>query len=144
VPTTIHPGRQHCSKQRACSARDPQPATIIFASFTGEEAGLLGSREFVRQAKADSLKFVGALNNDMLGWSNDNRLDNTIRYSNAGIRDVQHAAAFLFTRMITYDAFYYKSTDAAAFYDGYWRHRGRHRLISGAGQPALPHAARHA
>ncbi len=103
---------------RVLSSR-PQPATIIFASFTGEESGLLGSREFVRQAKADSLRLVGALNNDMLGWSNDHRLDNTIRYSNAGIRDLQHAAAFLFTRMITYDAFYYKSTDAAAFYDGY-------------------------
>lgn len=103
---------------RVLSTR-PQPATIIFASFTGEESGLLGSREFVRQAKADGLKLVGALNNDMLGWSNDNRLDNTIRYSNAGIRDLQHAAAFLFTNMITYDAFYYKSTDAAAFYDGY-------------------------
>lgn len=103
---------------RVLSTR-PQPATIIFASFTGEESGLLGSREFVRQAKRDSLKLVGALNNDMLGWSNDHRLDNTIRYSNAGIRDLQHAAAFLFTRMITYDAFYYKSTDAAAFYDGY-------------------------
>jgi hypothetical protein len=61
----------------------------------------------------------GGAHNDMLGWSNDHRLDNTIRYSNAGIRDLQHAAAFLFTRMITYDAFYYKSTDAAAFYDGY-------------------------
>jgi Zn-dependent M28 family amino/carboxypeptidase len=99
----------------------PQPATIIFASFTGEEAGLLGSREFVRQAKADGLRFVGALNNDMLGWSNDNRLDNTIRYSNDGIRDVQHAAALKFTQMITYDAFYYRSTDAAAIYDGYGR-----------------------
>lgn len=103
---------------RVLSTR-PQPATIIFASFTGEEAGLLGSREFVRQSKADGLKFVGALNNDMLGWSNDNRLDNTIRYSNEGIRDVQHAAAMQFSKMITYDAFYYKSTDAAAFYDGY-------------------------
>lgn len=100
-------------------SRRPQPATIIFASFTGEESGLLGSREFVRRAKADSMRLVGALNNDMLGWSNDQRLDNTIRYSNPGIRDLQHAAAFLFTRMITYDAFYYKSTDAAAFYDGY-------------------------
>lgn len=103
---------------RVLSTR-PQPATIIFASFTGEEAGLLGSREFVRQAKLDSLKLVGALNNDMLGWSNDNRLDNTIRYSNEGIRDLQHAAAINFSNMITYDAFYYKSTDAAAFYDGY-------------------------
>ena len=33
-------------------AKHPQPATIIFASFTGEEGGLLGSREFVRQAVA--------------------------------------------------------------------------------------------
>jgi Tol biopolymer transport system component len=100
-------------------AKHPQPATIVFVSFTGEEAGLLGSREFVRQAAENKWKVVGALNNDMLGWANDNRLDNTIRYSNPGIRDVQHAAAFLFTSMITYDALYYKSTDAAAFYDAW-------------------------
>jgi len=97
----------------------PMPATIIFASFTGEESGLLGSREFVRRAVADSLKFVGALNNDMVGWSENHRLDNTIRYSNAGIRDVEHAGAFLFSKLITYDALYYKSTDAAAYYDAY-------------------------
>jgi hypothetical protein len=54
----------------------------------------------------------GALNNDMLGWSNDHRLDNTIRYSNAGIRDVQHAAALGFSKLITYDSRYYQSTDA--------------------------------
>ena len=39
------------------------------------------------------MRIVGALNNDMIGWANDHRLDNTIRYSNAGIRDVQHARA---------------------------------------------------
>jgi hypothetical protein len=97
----------------------PQPATIIFASFTGEEAGLLGSREFVRRARADKLKITGALNNDMVGWSNDNRLDNTIRYTNAGIRDIQHAAASLFTRLITYDARYHRGTDATAFFEAY-------------------------
>ena len=100
-------------------ANTPQPATIVFASFTGEEAGLLGSREYVRRAVADKLKLVGALNNDMVGWANDHRLDNTIRYSNAGIRDIQHAAAMQFSRMITYDALYYKSTDAAAYYEAY-------------------------
>jgi len=100
-------------------AGHPMPATIVFASFTGEESGLLGSREFVRQAVEKKLKLVGALNNDMIGWANDQRLDNTIRYSNAGIRDVQHAAAFLFTKLITYDALYYKSTDAAAYYEAY-------------------------
>ena len=97
----------------------PQPATIVFASFTGEEAGLLGSREFVRRAAADEVHVAGALNNDMIGWAGDFRLDNTIRYSNRGIRDVQHAAAMLFTSLITYDARYYKSTDAAAYYDAF-------------------------
>jgi hypothetical protein len=97
----------------------PQPATIVFASFTGEEAGLLGSREFVRRAVAGKIRIVGALNNDMVGWANDHRLDNTIRYSNAGIRDIQHAAAMQFSNMITYDALYYKSTDAAAYYEAY-------------------------
>ncbi|MBK7593766.1 MAG: M20/M25/M40 family metallo-hydrolase [Gemmatimonadetes bacterium] len=100
-------------------AKHPQPATIVFASFTGEEAGLLGSREYVRRAVADSIKLVGALNNDMLGWANDHHLDNTIRYSNPGIRDIQHAAAAQFSSMITYDALYYKSTDAAAYYEAY-------------------------
>jgi Tol biopolymer transport system component len=97
----------------------PMPATIVFASFTGEESGLLGSREFVRRAVEGKVQIVGALNNDMIGWSNDQRLDNTIRYSNPGIRDIQHGAAMLFTKLITYDALYFKSTDAAAYYDAY-------------------------
>lgn len=100
-------------------AKHPQPATIIFCSFTGEEAGLLGSREFVRLAQANKLQIVGALNNDMIGWANDNRLDNTIRYSNDGIRDIQHAAALQFTRLITYDSRYHRSTDATAFFEAY-------------------------
>jgi Tol biopolymer transport system component len=100
-------------------ARRPQAATIKFAWFTGEEAGLFGSREFVRRAVANKDKIVGALNNDMIGWANDERLDNTIRYSNGGIRDLQHAAAFLFTDLITYDAKYYRNTDAHAYYEVY-------------------------
>ena len=100
-------------------ANTPMASTIIFAAFTGEEAGLLGSREFVRQAVASKMQLLGALNNDMIGWTNDHRLDNTIRYSNAGIRDLQHAAAFLFSGMVTYDARYFRSTDAAAYYEAY-------------------------
>ncbi|HUF22886.1 MAG TPA: M20/M25/M40 family metallo-hydrolase, partial [Vicinamibacterales bacterium] len=100
-------------------AKHPQPATIVFASFTGEEAGLLGSREFVRQVTEAGWNVVGALNNDMIGWANDHRLDNTIRYSNPGIRDIQHAVALTFTDLITYDALYYRSTDAAAFYEAW-------------------------
>lgn len=100
-------------------AGHPMPATIIFASFTGEEAGLLGSREFVRRAIEGNRRIVGALNNDMIGWANDHRLDDTIRYSNPGIRDIQHGAAMQFSNLITYDARYYKSTDAAAYHEAY-------------------------
>ena len=100
-------------------AKSPQPATIIFISYTGEESGLLGSREFVRQAQANKMKIVGVLNNDMIGWANDHRLDNTIRYSNSGIRDIQHAAAMQFTKLITYDARWHRGTDATAFFEVY-------------------------
>ena len=101
-------------------AGTPLPATIVFASFTGEEAGLLGSREFVRQAAEAGWRVGGALNNDMIGWGSESaRMDNTIRYSNPGIKDLQHGAAFLFTDLITYDAKYYRSTDAAAFYEAW-------------------------
>jgi len=100
-------------------AKHPQSATIIFASYTGEEAGLLGSREFVRVAQANKMNIAGVLNNDMIGWANDNRMDNTIRYSNDGIRDIQHAAASLFTRLITYDARWHRGTDATAFFEAY-------------------------
>ncbi len=99
-------------------ATRPQPATLMFVAFTGEEAGLRGAREFGRRMK-DSIQVVGALNNDMMGWSNDQRMDNTIRYSNPGIRDIQHAAAIGFSRLITYDAFYYKNTDANALFDAW-------------------------
>jgi hypothetical protein len=100
-------------------ASRPLPATVEIAFFTGEESGLLGSREYVRRAVASGKRLVGALNNDMVGFAEDHRLDNTIRYSNQGIRDLQHGAALLFSRMTLYDAEYYKSTDAAAYYDAY-------------------------
>jgi hypothetical protein len=100
-------------------ARRPQAATLRFVWFTSEESGLRGSKEFVRRAAAAGDRVVGALNNDMLGWANDDRMDNTVRYANAGLRDVQHAAAFLFSDLITYDAHYYKFTDAHSLVDGF-------------------------
>ncbi|MQA92605.1 MAG: M28 family peptidase [Gemmatimonas sp.] len=100
-------------------ANRPQPETIRFAWLTGEEAGLLGGRELVRRALADGDRIVSALNNDMIGWTRSHRLDNTIRYSNDTIRDLQHNAAILFSDLITYDARYVLSTDAQAFYDAF-------------------------
>jgi hypothetical protein len=114
-------------------APNPLPVTIVFASFTGEEAGLLGSRRFVQLAGDEKWSIVGALNNDMIGWGGEgSRMDNTIRYSNAGIRDIQHGAAFLFSKLVLYDAKYYRGTDAAAFYDGWGD------IVGGIGRPVPP------
>jgi Tol biopolymer transport system component len=100
-------------------AKNPQPATIIFASLTAEESGLLGAREFVRVAEEEGLWAHGVVNNDMMGWTRHHRLDNTIRFSNHGIKDVQHSGAILFTDLITYDSRYYRFTDAHAFFDAF-------------------------
>ncbi len=97
----------------------PREATIQFAFLSAEEAGLLGAREFVRRAQEDAVHISGVLNNDMIGWTRSHRLDNTIRYSNPGIMEIQHAAAHFFSDLITYDALYYRGTDAAVFYDAY-------------------------
>jgi len=100
-------------------ANNPQPATIIFASLTAEESGLLGAREFVRVAEEEGLWAQGVVNNDMMGWTRHHRLDNTIRFSNHGIKNVQHSGAILFTDLITYDSRYYRFTDAHVFFDAY-------------------------
>jgi len=100
-------------------AGKPLPCTVVFAFFTGEEAGELGSREFIRVARENQWKIAAVLNNDMIGWADDFRLDDTIRFASYGLRDIQHAAAFLFSRLITYDTHYVKSTDGAPFYDAY-------------------------
>ena len=97
----------------------PRRASIQFVFLTAEEAGLIGAREFVEFAEEDDLDVAGVLNNDMIGWTRSHRLDNTIRYSNDGIRDLQHSAANLFSDLITYDSRYYRGTDAAVFYDAY-------------------------
>ncbi len=100
-------------------AGHPLPVSVVFAAFTGEESGFWGSREFVRRAKEKGLRILGAMNNDMIGWTNDNRLDDTIRYSNAGIRDVLHASAIGFSRLITYDSRYIKSTDSVPLFEAW-------------------------
>ena len=96
----------------------------------------------MRRAQENKTKIAGALNNDMVGWMNDGRMDNTIRYSNAGIRDIQHGAAMLFSRLITYDSRYFKGTDAASLLRCVRRRRRRDRFVSGLEQPALSSAER--
>jgi len=67
-----------------------------------------------------SIAYIGRADAEYtIGWMNDERMDNTIRYSNPGIRDIQHGAAMLFTKLVTHDALYFKGTDAVSLYDAY-------------------------
>jgi len=103
---------------RVLAAR-PQAETIRFALLGAEEAGLLGAVEFVRRAQAAGDDIASVINNDMLGWTRSHRLDNTIRYSNAEIRDLMHGGAILFSDLISYDSRYVRGTDAQVFWDAY-------------------------
>ena len=49
----------------------------------------------------------------------DGRYDDTIRYASDYLRDVEHGAAIQFSKLITYDARYYRGTDAGVFYEAY-------------------------
>ena len=101
-------------------AGTPLPCTVVFAFFTAEEAGELGSREFIRVARENKWKIAAVLNNDMIGWSQRTSASPTRSASRVyGLRDIQHAAAFLFSKMVTYDTQYVRSTDAEPFYDAY-------------------------
>jgi Tol biopolymer transport system component len=100
-------------------AKTPLPCSVVFAFFTAEEAGELGSREFIRIARENKWRIAAVLNNDMIGWGPDFRLADTIRFASYGLRDIQHAAAFLFSNLVTYDTHYVRSTDAAPFYEVY-------------------------
>jgi hypothetical protein len=136
-------GTRRCSR-RARAGDAAAAGHIHFAFLTGEESGLLGSPRVHAPRPRERRRRGRRLNNDMIGFANDQRLDNTIRYSNAGIRDIQHAAAFLFTDLITYDTRYYRSTDAHALLRRVRRCRRRHRQLPDPRQPALPPVARRA
>ena len=125
-------------------ARRPQPATIVFASFTGEEAGLLGSREYVRRALAAKMRIVGALNNDMVGWANDHRLDNTIRYSNAGHSRYPACRGDAVQRHDHLRRALLQKHRRGRILRSLRRHRRRHWILPGSRQPPLSPVARSA
>lgn len=53
-------------------AQVPHKNTCMFAAFTGEEQGLLGSRALAQRAKAEGWKLGAVLSNDMVGNSSNN------------------------------------------------------------------------
>src|SRR5690606_37881933 len=60
---------------RQLASRDePLPRRVVFIAFTGEEKGLLGSGEYVRNPLFPLDKTIAMLNFDMVGRLQDNKL----------------------------------------------------------------------
>lgn len=69
-------------------------ATLIFATFSGEEQGLVGSKAFVRSLDAGIRTRVKAvINMDMIGYSKDDSEDVLLESSNRFKSLVDHLAA---------------------------------------------------
>ncbi|HBZ71462.1 MAG TPA: aminopeptidase, partial [Deltaproteobacteria bacterium] len=59
---------------RAFAAEKPPPRTLVVVAFTGEEAGLVGSSEYVRNPAWPLAETIAMVNLDMIGRLRDQRV----------------------------------------------------------------------
>ena len=122
APTTTRRARRRCSRRRG-SSRDDAAAGHGRLRVVHRRGSRAARQPRVRAPAPAEQKWqvVGALNNDMIGWAGEgSRMDNTIRYSNAGHpRHPARRRVPVHATSILYDAKYYRGTDAAAFYEGW-------------------------
>lgn len=78
---------------RAFGAAGGAPRTLVFAAFSGEELGLLGSAEYLRRPAVPVDKTVLMVNLDMVGRLREGRLHIGGADSGTGLRDVVTEAA---------------------------------------------------
>jgi peptidase M28-like protein/PDZ domain-containing protein len=78
---------------RAFAAAGPRERTLVFALFAAEEAGLLGSGEYVREPAVPVARTAAMLNFDMVGRLRDGSLAIAGVASGRGLRDVVSEAA---------------------------------------------------
>jgi hypothetical protein len=77
---------------RAAAAAGGMPRTLVFALFSGEELGLLGSGYYVRHPAVPLDRTVAMLNFDMVGRMRDDRLTVSGVESGSGLRAVASRA----------------------------------------------------
>ena len=56
-------------------ALKPAPVTVVFAAFSGEEQGMLGSKHFTDEFTDGTERILGMINLDMVGRMNDNEVN---------------------------------------------------------------------
>ena len=98
--------------------RRPQPLqrTVVFAAFSGEEEGLLGSSHYVRHPPQPLSDHVFMLNMDMVGRLQDQRLVISGLGTGTGLEDLAAAAAGRAGLDFSRDASGYGASDQTVFY----------------------------
>jgi hypothetical protein len=97
----IHPGADDNASgtavvmalARAFGASGGAPRTLVFAAFSGEELGLLGSAEYLRRPAVPADKTVLMVNLDMVGRLREGRLHIGGADSGTGLRTIVTEAA---------------------------------------------------
>jgi hypothetical protein len=111
---------------RAFAAAGGAPRTLIFALFSGEEIGLLGSRHYVRSPPVPVDRTVAMVNLDMVGRLSDGRLTVGGVDSGGGLREILSEAG----RGEVLDGSPFSPSDHSAFYAAgvpvLFFHTGRH------------------
>jgi len=101
VGGVVHPGADDNASgtalvlglARALATAGGAPRTLVFALFSGEEAGLLGSTHYVRHPAVAIDRTVAMLNFDMVGRLRDRQLNVSGVESGTGLRAVVTEAA---------------------------------------------------
>ncbi len=97
-------------------SREEHDYTLRFICFSGEEQGLIGSYNYVSEAFARGDNIVAAMNFDMVGYTDDERYDLSVRYdSNSVWLGNMLMAASRFTQTEPY-SFYQVSPNSDHWY----------------------------
>src|SRR5215831_9084965 len=78
---------------RGFAAAGPQPRTLVFVAFAGEEMGLLGSSEYVRRPSVPLDRTVAMVNLDMVGRPREGKVYVAGVDSGSGLRALVSASA---------------------------------------------------
>ena len=120
-------------------SRNPQPATIVCILFAGEEQGLLGSKEWTREAVEDSLKVSAMLNLDMVGntiGANGVEEDKVIRIFSRGPLDSEHRQLARFVKEVS-ETYVPEMTVSLRYREDRYGRGGDHISFANAGFMAI-------
>jgi hypothetical protein len=104
--------------QKLASMRSTLRRSVVFVAFAGEEMGLLGSKEFVKNPPIDLKKVNAMINMDMIGRMNPST--NTISVGGTGTSEISDTLVTLLSAgrsfKVTHSPDGYGPSDHASFY----------------------------